>query len=147
MLSPFRYMKEVIHHVFSNCRKTKCIKSNRRSDWSTGTRRRIFTRNRLYGHHFEQLIKDNKIQLVDVRTVAEYSEGHIPGSLNINVMDENFAAAVDELLQKDQPVAVYCKSGRRSRNAAKLLVKKGFKVYNLDKGILNWIDEGMEIEK
>ena len=79
--------------------------------------------------------------------VAEYSEGHIPGSLNINVMDENFAAAVDELLQKDQPVAVYCKSGRRSRNAAKLLVKKGFKVYNLDKGILNWIDEGMEIEK
>ena len=85
--------------------------------------------------HFEQLIKDNKIQLVDVRTVAEY------------VMDENFAAAVDELLQKDQPVAVYCKSGRRSRNAAKLLVKKGFKVYNLDKGILNWIDEGMEIEK
>ncbi len=32
MLSPFRYMKEVIHHVFSNCRKTKCIKSNRRSD-------------------------------------------------------------------------------------------------------------------
>ena len=38
--------------------------------------------------HFEQLIKDNKIQLVDVRTVAEYSEGHIPGSLNINVMDE-----------------------------------------------------------
>lgn len=38
MLSPFRYMKEVIHHVFSNCRKTKCIKSNRRSDWSTGTR-------------------------------------------------------------------------------------------------------------
>ena len=55
--------------------------------------------------HFEQLIKDNKIQLVDVRTVAEYSEGHIPGSLNINVMDENFAAAVDELLQKDQPEA------------------------------------------
>ena len=49
MLSPFRYMKEVIHLVFSNCRKTKCIKSNRRSDWSTGTRRRIFTRNRLYG--------------------------------------------------------------------------------------------------
>ncbi len=42
MLSPFRYMKEVIHHVFSNCRKTKCIKSNRRSDRSTGTRRRVF---------------------------------------------------------------------------------------------------------
>lgn len=96
---------------------------------------------------FKELIKDNNVQLVDVRTVAEYSEGHISGSFNINVMDENFPAAADELLQKEQPVAVYCKSGRRSRNAAKLLVQKGFKVYNLDKGILNWIDEGMEIEK
>ena len=44
-------------------------------------------------------------------------------------------------------VAVYCRSGRRSRTAADILVKKGFKVYNLDKGILNWMEEGREIEK
>ena len=42
-------------------------------------------------------------------------------------------------------VAVYCKSGRRSRNAANILVKKGFKVYNLDKGILDWKELGKEI--
>ena len=53
----------------------------------------------------------------------------------------------DDLLNKEQPVAVYCRSGRRSRTAADLLVKKGYKVYNLDKGILNWIEEGREIEK
>ena len=98
---------------------------------------------------FEELIKDTDIQLVDVRTVAEYSDGHIPGSLNINILDtEGFPAAVDELLDANRPVALYCKSGRRSRKAAELLQKKGFhKIYNLDKGILNWIEEGREIEK
>ena len=37
---------------------------------------------------FERLIQDENVQRVDVRTVAEYSEGHIPGSININVLDE-----------------------------------------------------------
>ena len=97
---------------------------------------------------FEELIKNENVQLLDVRTLAEHMEGHIPGSLNINVKDEaGFPNAVDSLLNKEQEVAVYCRSGRRSRTAADILVKKGFKVYNLDKGILNWIEEGREIEK
>ena len=97
---------------------------------------------------FEELIKNPNVQLVDVRTLAEHMEGHIPGSININVKDEaGFPAAVDKLLDKSREVAVYCRSGRRSRTAADILVKKGFKVYNLDKGILNWIEEGREIEK
>lgn len=96
---------------------------------------------------FEELIQDKNIQLVDVRTVAEYSEGHIPGSININVLDTDFTADAEEILQKDRPVAVYCKSGRRSRNAAKVLVAKGYKVYNLDKGILSWQELGKEMEK
>ena len=74
---------------------------------------------------FEDYLQKDSIQLVDVRTVAEYTEGHIPGSLNINVLDEQFAANVDELLDKNHSVAVYCKSGRRSRNAARILTKKG----------------------
>lgn len=73
---------------------------------------------------FEGFIGNEQIQIVDVRTVAEYSEGHIPGSLNINVLDESFSANADELLNPEQTIAVYCKSGRRSRNAAKILVKK-----------------------
>ena len=97
---------------------------------------------------FEELIKDSEVQLLDVRTLAEHMEGHIPGSLNINVKDEQFSSCVDDLLDKNhRKVAVYCRSGRRSRTAAEILTKKGFKVYNLDKGILNWIEEGREIEK
>lgn len=96
---------------------------------------------------FERLIEDETIQRVDVRTVAEYSDGHIAGSLNINALDERFSANADELLDKACPVAVYCKSGRRSRKAAQLLVKKGFKVYNLDKGFENWKELGKPVER
>lgn len=96
---------------------------------------------------FEELIKSSEVQLVDVRTLAEHMEGHIPGSLNINVQDKEFAGCADDLLDKNKEVAVYCRSGKRSRIAAETLVKKGFKVYNLDKGILNWIEEGREIKK
>ena len=98
---------------------------------------------------FEELIKNAEVQLLDVRTVAEYQEGHIPGSLNIDVRDEaGFPIAVDEQLNKDKKVAVYCRSGRRSRAAAEILLKKGFKkVYNLDKGILNWMEEGRAVEQ
>ena len=93
----------------------------------------------LSSDQFEEMIQDKTIQLIDVRTVAEYSEGHIPGSININVLDNEFGTNIEELLQKDRPVAVYCKSGRRSRNAANILVKKGFKVYNLSKGMLSML--------
>ena len=96
---------------------------------------------------FEELIKNENVQLLDVRTLAEHMEGHIPGSLNINIQDKDFSSCVDDLLDNKKEVAVYCRSGRRSRTAADILVKKGFKVYNLDKGILNWMEEGREIEK
>ena len=102
----------------------------------------------LSSSQFEELIKSEKVELVDVRTAEEYMEGHIPGSLNINVKDTvNFPISVDEQLDRSCKIAVYCRSGRRSRTAADILSKKGFKVYNLDKGILNWMEEGREIEK
>ena len=65
---------------------------------------------------FEELIKNPNVQLVDVRTLAEHMEGHLPGSLNINVKDEeNFPTAIDSLLNKGQDVAVYCRSGQIGR--------------------------------
>ena len=114
--------------------------------WACAGKQKVEYKN-LSSAQFEELIKNPNVQLVDVRTLAEHMEGHIPGSLNINVKDEQFASCADDLLDKRKDVAVYCRSGRRSRTAAELLVKKGFKVYNLDKGILNWMEEGREIEK
>ena len=75
---------------------------------------------------------------LDVRTLAEYSEGHIAKTININVMDDSFSSMADSLLQKDRPVAVYCRSGKRSKKAAAILSKKGYKVFELDKGFNSW---------
>lgn len=96
---------------------------------------------------FETLIDKNEVQLVDVRTGVEYSEGHIAGAININVMDDSFRALSDSLLTKDTPVAVYCRSGKRSKAAADILSKKGFKVYELAKGFNSWQEADKEVIK
>ena len=114
--------------------------------WACTDNKKVEYKN-LTSAQFEELIKNPEIQVLDVRTLKEYTEGHIPGSLNINVKDEHFSSCIDNMLTKDKQVAVYCRSGKRSRTAAEVLVKKGFKVYNLDKGILNWMEEGREVEK
>ena len=96
---------------------------------------------------FDALIQDEGMQRLDVRTLAEYSEGHIAKAININVMDDSFSSMADSLLQKDRPVAVYCRSGKRSKKAAAILSKKGYKVFELDKGFNSWQEAGKEIEK
>ena len=96
---------------------------------------------------FETLLQDKNIHLLDVRTPSEYAAGHIPGSINIDVFRDDFAEQVDTLLDSKRPVAVYCKSGRRSRNAAKTLTDKGYKVYNLDNGITGWVSAGKGVAK
>lgn len=96
---------------------------------------------------FDSLIQNQDIQRLDVRTLAEYSEGHITRTVNINVMDDSFASMADSLLQKDKPVALYCRSGKRSKKAADILSGKGYKVFELNKGFIAWQEAGKEIEK
>ncbi len=95
---------------------------------------------------FSKLLQDEKVQLVDVRTPEEFAEGHIPGAQNINVKSSDFVASVEKRLDKSEPVAVYCRSGKRSAEAAAILSKEGYKVINLSGGILAWIDAHNPIE-
>ena len=53
----------------------------------------------------------------------------------------------DSALQKDKPVALYCRSGKRSKKAAAILSEKGYVVYDLDKGFEEWKKAGKEIEE
>ena len=87
---------------------------------------------------FAEVLKDTTVQLVDVRTPEEFAEGHIPDALNINVMDENFIDVAISSLDRKRTVAVYCRSGRRSKTAAGELAKVGFKVVELEGGFLGW---------
>jgi len=90
---------------------------------------------------FERLIqKEATIQLIDVRRLDEYAAGHIDRAVLINVQDSGFVAKADSLLDKSQPVAVYCKGGKRSKEAAGKLTKEGYKVYELDNGYSGWLE-------
>jgi rhodanese-related sulfurtransferase len=91
---------------------------------------------------FEKVIKAQKVHLLDVRTAAEYAEGHIAGALNINVQNENFNDICLNMLDRSVPVYVYCRSGRRSMTAAEHLSKNGFTVVNLIGGIEGWKNAG-----
>lgn len=96
---------------------------------------------------FAALIANPEVQRLDVRTVVEHSEEHIPGSININVLDKNFETVTDSVLQKDKPVALYCRSGKRSKKAASILSKKGYSVYELNGGFMSWKAAGKQTEK
>lgn len=63
-------------------------------------------------------------RLVDVRTPGEFAAGHIPGAINIPV--QQLAGRLGELEPKDAAIVLYCRSGRRSGNAAHLLKGAGF---------------------
>lgn len=87
------------------------------------------------------------VQLLDARTSQEYQEGHIKNSILIDWKRDDFTEIALKVLQKDVPVAIYCRSGRRSREAAQKLLDEGFQtVVNLDKGINSWKEEGMMVE-
>ena len=87
---------------------------------------------------FAATISDSNVQLVDVRTAEEFADGHIPGAVNIDVKRADFDELAESGLDIGRPVAVYCRSGARSKVAAKRLAGKGFKVYELDRGFMNW---------
>lgn len=91
---------------------------------------------------FSRLMTDGGVQLVDVRTPEEYADGHIAGAENIDVFSPDFIGKATKSLDKSRPVAVYCRSGRRSADAALKLSAKGYTVTNLEGGILAWEKAG-----
>lgn len=91
----------------------------------------------------KEMSTSSNYQLIDVRTPEEYSEGHISGALNIDWNGDEFESEMNQL-DKSIPVYIYCRSGRRSAEAADFMRKNGFKtVKELDGGILNWQESGL----
>lgn len=96
---------------------------------------------------FQTLIADANMQLLDVRTREEFDEGHIAGARLVDVNDSAFVQQAMAVLDVQRPVAVYCRSGRRSARAASLLTEQGMKVTNLNGGIIAWLDAGKTLIK
>ena len=81
--------------------------------------------------------KEEDYIILDVRTVAEYNEKHIPGA--INIPNEAIGAdAIPELPDKDQLILVYCRSGNRSKQASEKLATLGYTNIVEFGGINNW---------
>lgn len=91
-------------------------------------------------NRFEQIIKSDSVQLVDVRKLDEFAEGHIAGAIHIDVLTTSFLSNALAKLDKKRPCAVYCRSGKRSAMAASLLAKEGYTVTNLSGGIIAWTE-------
>ena len=75
--------------------------------------------------------------ILDARTQEEYDAGHIPGAIMIPEY-EIADRAENELLDKNQLILVYCRSGRRSKIAAEELVKLGYTNVKEFGGIIDW---------
>lgn len=76
--------------------------------------------------------------LLDVRTDREFAMGHIRGAAQIDFYRDYFREELAKL-DPNAPVYVYCRSGNRSGQAAKMMKSMGFKtVYNLEGGIGAW---------
>jgi phage shock protein E len=95
---------------------------------------------------FQQALATPNVQLIDVRTPAEYAEGHIDGALNLDwtggVLDQRMAT-----LDKSKPVLLYCASGRRSAAARDAMTAAGFtNVKDLSGGITAWRNAGLPVK-
>ena len=96
---------------------------------------------------FEATAADPTVFLVDVRTPEEYAEGHLRGAANIDWNAPEFLDAFTAACPKGTPVAVYCRTGRRSGEAAGKLTKAGYAVTNLLGGIVAWEEAGKPVTK
>lgn len=96
---------------------------------------------------FANQIAEAGVQLVDCRSHDEYLTGHLFGATLIDFKAADFKEKAVSVLDRSKDVAIYCRSGRRSRAAAEILASEGFKVINLKGGILSWSEEGRPISK
>jgi rhodanese-related sulfurtransferase len=95
---------------------------------------------------YELLGRDSSIVVLDVRTREEFTSetGRLPRAQLIPV--EELEGRIDELTPlKQKTIMVYCRSGRRSRNATTLLEKHEFKAMNVEGGILEWKKAGYPV--
>lgn len=94
---------------------------------------------------FEELAARPEVAVLDVRTADEYASGHLPWAPNLDWYAGDFMEKVSALYPKETPLAVYCRSGRRSADAAAKLSKAGYTVYNLIGGYIAWTEAGKPV--
>jgi hydroxyacylglutathione hydrolase len=83
----------------------------------------------------QALLENGEVGLLDVRRSTEFCEGHIPHA--INIAHSRLASRLDEV-PREKPLLINCHSGKRSARASSYLQRMGWRVINLEGGILAW---------
>lgn len=96
-----------------------------------------------------ELINDRRGEpgfvILDVRTPAEFSGGHLSDATNLDFEDPAFQERLGRL-SKDATYVVYCRTGNRSADASGLMRDRGFtRVYDVQGGIVAWQEAGLPV--
>ena len=125
-------MKKLIPILLSALMFTGCT-------GATGNRTKTYRRISM-DEAVAMMAKESGYIILDVRRPDEFAAGHIPNA--INVPNESIGTAeIPELSDKNQLILVYCRSGRRSKEASEKLVKLGYTNIVEFGGILDWKGE------
>ena len=95
---------------------------------------------------FKEAILKKGVQVLDVRTAAEFNGGHIQHALQANWLDKKEFTDRTQHLDKSAPVYVYCQAGGRSASAQNYLKEQGYNVINLEGGMINWKMNNFPVE-
>ena len=90
-----------------------------------------------------ELIRDDEVQLVDVREPYEVEAGRLAGSRHIEL--ERLASQA-ETIDREKPVLFYCRLGARSGMAANAFRRAGYEAYSLTGGLTAWHERGLPLE-
>jgi phage shock protein E len=94
---------------------------------------------------FASVVEQPDVVVLDVRTPAEFNDGHIEGAVNIDVNGPTFADEI-ALLDPSGTYAVYCRSGNRSAVAVQHMATQGFtSLYDLAGGAVSWQAAGYDL--
>ena len=94
-----------------------------------------------------QLVNRENALLIDVSSLQDFEKGHIPGAKHV-AMSQLDPESKDLAKVKELPVAIYCRNGQVSGQAAQRLLKAGFtKVYWLDGGLAAWSEAHLPLAK
>lgn len=96
---------------------------------------------------FEEILQNDDVELLDVRPAEEFAENRISGAINIDLTVPDFQQQVLAKFDKHKTLAIYCKTGLRSKQAAKILSKLDYDVVELTRGFICWIEAGKPVEE
>lgn len=122
-----------------NCKWKRCNRNKKCGKFLNNYNRTVEGYVNINYKELTKMIKENRnVILLDVRSVQEYNEGYINGAILIPLYELEKTVET-KLLDKMQPIIVYCASGIRSIKAIEILMRKGYtNLYNLYGGLENY---------